>query len=407
MIGLKGDYQRLMLSGVLLGLFMYSGLGAADIEVSSYFGVAYCIFSIALVLSFRLSSAVMHRSSERIAERLSVKVPSIDYSSWWRWVIVIYVATYIFPLIWPNFILMNVLQPAAPDIRDVFLQRVQVDRDSLSAIIGYLNILLTPFYYIAIYRWRNDFRIIAFITVLLLYLQYVNGYYIGRGTVMLNLVLLAMAIWFYRPNYRIRLVAFIIFSAPFLLYGLYLYSIVRIGGVADGLGISESIRFLLDEEFGFPRNAGMALLESNKHVDLGKYFLWIVTLPIPKILIGAIDVARLNYEISSIVLGIPISESGWYVVLPGVVGESFYIFGAKLFWIHGIMLGFLSAALARIIGRVKELFFLQLYTVLLFAYVLNRAGIGALLPTVINGYLLFFMYCWIRPALSSYKKVPN
>ncbi len=149
---------------------------------------------------------------------------------------------------------------------------------------------------------------------------------------------------------------------------------------------------VLARELGFLKNVGVTVLEAGARVDIGAYFTWIATLPIPKVLTGDIEGARINYEISEIVLGLPIGSPGWYVVLPGLVVESVYIYGRYFFWLHGIFLGIMAAFFARIAERVPQFLFLYLYIVLMFAYVLNRAGISALLPTIINEFLFFYLF---------------
>ena len=142
----------------------------------------------------------------------------------------------------------------------------------------------------------------------------------------------------------------------------------------------------------FTRDAGLILIESGKRVDLEKYFTWLFTLPIPKALIGQVDGARVNYEISEIVLGIERGAPGFYVILGGVVSESVYIFGEYLFWLHAVILGGASAVLIRILSSVKYFGFLTAWTVVFFSYKMPGAGIGATLPPLMNEYLLLYIF---------------
>jgi hypothetical protein len=243
-----------------------------------------------------------------------------------------------------------------------------------------------------LYAIRNRLLWVAGILISLLYIRYVDSAYLGRGPVVQTLAILLLSVWFLRPAYRSRLVIISTVAAPFVLYGFYLYALIRIGDVVRDVGLLGALSVMLQTELGFVRDVGVKILETGARVDLGRYLLWIVTLPLPKILTGPIEVARINYEISEVVLGMQRGTYGWYVVLPGLVAESIYIFGTRLFWLHGVFLGLIAAFFAKVAERVPQLFFLYLYLVVMFGFVLNRGGIASLLPPVINEFLLFYLF---------------
>ena len=115
-------------------------------------------------------------------------------------------------------------------------------------------------------------------------------------------------------------------------------------------------------------------------------------MPLPKLFVGPVEVARINYEVSEIVLGLPIGAYGWYVVLPGLVAESVYIFGRNLFWIHGMVLGLVAAFFVRLTERVPQFFFIYLHLVVMFGYALNRGGVSSLFPELLNKFLFFYLF---------------
>ena len=55
-------------------------------------------------------------------------------------------------------------------------------------------------------------------------------------------------------------------------------------------------------------------------------------------------------------------------------------------------MAFLAVLVGRLVERTPQLVFLRIYLLLLFAYVLNRAGVSALLPQLINNFLIFYIY---------------
>ena len=135
---------------------------------------------------------------------------------------------------------------------------------------------------------------------------------------------------------------------PLVLVASYVYGVVRIGGTVGELSFWEAVTPVMETETSFPRDVGMLVIEKAARVDLSDYVKWIVTLPIPKILTGEIGGARINYEISEYVSGVSPGQKGWYVVLPGLIAESVYIYGNYFFWLHGGFIAFLAALVVRL-----------------------------------------------------------
>lgn len=262
-------------------------------------------------------------------------------------------------------------------------------------IVDYARTLLAPFFYIALYRYRQRIIWAAFILVSLLYVQYLVDGTVGRGSAVMILMLLGLSIWIPRPRYRWALVVGTLVLIPLVLMASYAFSITRIGGTVSDFTLMKAAGTILEQETSFPRKVGMPIIEAGARVDLFDYAKWIITLPVPKVLIGEIEGARINYEISDIVLGGRRGERVWYIVLPGLVAESVYIYGPYFFWLHGVFIAFLAALMMRVMEGTPQLLFLKAFLVLQFGYVLNRAGIAALLPVIVNHFLLFYVYAFV------------
>ena len=214
----------------------------------------------------------------------------------------------------------------------------------------------------------------------------------ARGPVLMSLGQIGIFLWVTRPHYRRTMIISVLVLMPLMLTALNLYEFIRIGGTVGEISILNSSLSLFESETSFPLRVGMPIIEASVRVNFADYIRWIVTLPIPKIFTGEIAGARINYDISEFLLGVSPGERGWYVVLPGLVAESLYIYGRYFFWLHGVFVAFLMAFLVRLMERTPQLLFFQAYVVLLFAYVLNRAGIAALLPVIVNCNMLFYLY---------------
>lgn len=387
-----GFTQRLMLTGLLSGLAFYSGIGASDSEVPFVYIVYYFIFFMAVIIGFHLGRAIFLPLSRSIGRKAPEALGSMSHGISWHVVIAIYVLLSLIPLVWPEFRLHHLLMPPKPDLRAAFYRRFTEEPDAVLRLIGYIKLLMTPFFYLALYRWRFHLGKIFVLLVFLMYIDYVTNAYIGRGDVLINLGLLILGIWILKPKYRRWIIVTGIILMPFFFYALYWYGLIRIGGTVGEVSFGKAIISILTSELSFPRKVGMPVIEAGSKVNFTDYLIWIITLPLPKLLIGPIEGARINYEISELILGLPVGSPGWYVVLPGIVAESFYIFGPQLFWLHGLFFGIMAAFFARVVERVPQFLFLYLYIVIQFFYVLNRGGIAALLPHIINEFLLFYLY---------------
>jgi hypothetical protein len=391
LLAARGTIQRLMLFSMLAGLFFYSGVGTAYREVHASFVGFYFAFVLAMVLGFHLGRVVFLDLSVTVGRAITPVLGRMDRGIFWKVLIAAYIFLSIFPLLWPEPRLQQLIVPPAPDLIKMLSGRFQEEFDPFSVMVGYLRLLLTPLFFVALYRLRRKLPSIALIFLFLLYVRYVENAYLGRGAVVMHMAILFLAVWFLRPSHRGRVAVVVALLAPLLLYGFYMYALLRIGDVVGDISFIEALKVILDTELGFVRDVGTVILASGARVDLMQYFTWIVTLPVPKILTGAIEGARVNYEISELVLGVPTGGYGWYVVLPGVVAESIYIFGTRFFWLHGVFLGFIASFFTRLAERVPQFVFLYFYLVVMFGYVLNRGGVAALLPPLINEFLLFYI----------------
>ena len=387
----NGYWQRFLWLGLISGVFIYNGVGAAYPEVPGVYLIYYFGFILALACSFFLFTAVFVGVSRHSGRVLNRVFSDIDRQRVWGIIIWLFLFLHFIPLLYPNFRLYEFFNPSPPDLKTLFLKRFQAQEVNIFLkLTGYVQTLMTPFFFIALYKYRHQIIKVVFILLFLLYIQYINKSYIGRSAIGMTTLLVFISLWTIRPDYRNRLVLIGIALLPLILASFYFYSVIRIGGRVHDFNFMHSVMEMIYQETGFPIRVGMPIIESGQRIDLSSYFRWILTLPIPKILTGDISGARINYEISEVILNTRTGGQGWYVVLPGTVAESVYIYGRSFFWLHGVFIGFLGAIVVRLVERSPQLLFLQAHLVLLFFYVLNRGGISALLPDVVNHFLLFY-----------------
>jgi hypothetical protein len=133
------------------------------------------------------------------------------------------------------------------------------------------------------------------------------------------------------------------------------------------------------------------IISSGKRIDLKRYAIWIATLSIPKGIIGSVNPPSAGMEMSEILLGIKQGRTGFYALLAGLLTESVYIYGVKLYFIHALMIAFVMAFVARITERQPLLFVVFVALTIDLSYRLNRAGVGAALPAVVNLYFTLYL----------------
>lgn len=392
-LAVRGSRQRLILAAFLAGFFFYSGAGMAYPEVPRAYLFYYFGFFIVFAFVFWLFSAVFVSAGEPAGNFLDRALQHIDSHPFWAAVIWLYLLLHLVPLLYPEFRLQQLISPPSPDLIAALIRRFEPDEtNTLLKLVTYLRLSLEPFFYIALYRYRKELQRILLILILLNYIRHIDAGYIGRGYVIMDLAIVGIYIWMTYPRRRSLLLAAVAALLPLLFMGVYIYGAVRIGGTVAAVNPIDAITQELEVETNFFRSVGLPLLESGARADMAAYLKWLFTLPIPKLITGELDVARINYEIAQIILGLNPGTRGWYVALSGLLAESMYIFGPFYFWIHALCLAFLAAFLGRLLERTPQLEFLRIYVVLLFAYVLNRAGVSALLPLLINNFLVFYIF---------------
>ncbi len=121
-----------------------------------------------------------------------------------------------------------------------------------------------------------------------------------------------------------------------------------------------------------------------------QYFLWIITLPLPRFIFPSKPTVQLNFEIAEILGGILPGESGFTVILSGPIAEGIYIFGSHLFWLHALVIGSLAAIAVRVSSDNRRCVFVYAYFLYAFSYVFARAGAGGLMPIVVNQFLSYY-----------------
>lgn len=385
--------QRLILGGTLFGFFLFCGLPTADGSVPFLLMAAYFGMSLSIVLGFVVGLFLFRGSAAAFVARSQPALEHIIQSNKWIWLIFVYYLCALSTLITPEFKLHLLLAPPQPDISRWFYGRFEpLSIGPIGALTRYLMILLTPFFYIALYKLREKVGLIGVLLFGLLYIDYVANAYLGRYHVMTTLIFVVLVVWHMRPRMRGLLIATSLVGLPALLTLLSIYAQLRLGIPISAITIENPISGIIDEELSLLVRIGMPILESGRRADLLDYFGWMLTLPLPSFLKSGFSFSLIGYEMSSIYLDVPVGQKGFYVVLPTPLVEAFYLYGNAFFWFHGIFVGVLMGFFTRLASQQAILQFVFFTIVISFAFNFNRAGIGSLLSSLVNEFLLFYAF---------------
>ncbi|MDX1479105.1 MAG: hypothetical protein R3301_15430, partial [Saprospiraceae bacterium] len=389
--------QKILYTAFVLFFYLYNGYGIGyRIGVYERFPVMYIVFLITLSLSYWLFLLVF-RKEMRVAQEGTIPLiqrlfgnPLFAYIT-----IGMYFATWLVRLVYPEFKLPLLINPPAPDVIGEFLGRFTAPPDAVTKLVSNAGFLLFPFFLIAVMRYRRNMLIFALLIFVPYYIKYCINSYISRGEVLAALFLVMGVQWYYNEKMRKYLIVGVLVILPFLPAMLVQYQDIRLQQGADlYIDNQDAIKMLVFSETNFPIYSDK-VIRSGKHIDLNRYFIWMVTLPIPKAIIGSVNAPSAGMEMSEILLEKKQGRKGFFALLAGLLTESTYIYGTKWYFLHALFLGGLMAFIARLTENQDILFCVFLMLVVDLSYRLNRAGIAPVLGVVVNMYfslyVLFFL----------------
>ena len=369
---------------IICSILLYVGVGGALIEVDRQYVLYYCGYLVSIWLGFRLFPKYDNKSIDE-------NVYNLFINRYAKLIIIIYVFLCFADLLYPQIKLVNLINPPALDLKKAFLQRFEQHEISIIEIISLtIRNFLEPFFYFSLYYYKKHVWKIGVVLFLVMYFNYCKIGYIGRGQVMTNLIVFFVLAYIWKPVWRKKIILGIICGTPFLFVFLVNYASIRIGGSIKDISFSQATEMLFLGESNYPLWFNDISIRNNSLQDICDYVYWLVTLPLPVSpgLLG-FDVGT-NYKISEYLLGISRGEEGFYVLLPGLVGEAYYIFG-KLFWIHGSIYGCIIGGTYNYFIGKDSLLPLGLFVAMTVGYACARGGTPAAYPMIIKQLLYFVL----------------
>ncbi|MDP2368661.1 hypothetical protein [Rhodoferax sp.] len=387
----KGPAQRQMLLPALLGFSLFNGFAVATVDAPGFMLVGYFLFIPVLIAGFRLGAIFCYPVGVAIATNAAPTLARLAEGRAAKRVISIYFILTFVTLIVPTFKVHLLLSPPSPDLRALFDAQFTVSRGAASAIIAILTALLTPMYYLALYRYRKKTFTLFLLIFLPLYMEYVRDAYIGRYMVFFALIYIFVMTWTFKARWRVALLVGTAAALPLLVSLAHSYTFLRLGAVVGESSVIDSILETFEAELMLPIRIGVPLIDSRENANLLGYFTWLFTMPIPGFIKDwlPVTITYLNHDISEVVLGVPRGARQFYIVLPGLIAESMFLYGKVFFVLHPLMIGTIIGGFAAITQNIPRSNALRYFLSILFFFNLNRGGIASVMPMLINGFLLF------------------
>lgn len=390
-----------------LGLVVFTGIGMFTTEVHPGYPAAFLGFVLGAAIGSTLvarlpdPSWAQSASSEALERIDRLRSPGVATV-----IIVLYLLCRFSVLLVPTVRIELLLSPAAPDLAAAFGARFTDAPVAGGVFLRYGATLLFPFFLISLTALRRNLLLFSFLLLLPSYFQYASDAYISRGELALPALLVVGNLWILYPRLRVALVGAGVIAAPLLVLALAQYAVIRLGSDASDVNLATAFESVARFETSLPAYS-WAILNETARADLGEYARWVLSLPFPKVVIGAVTDFRLNTEIAELALGIPAGERGFFVFLTGIVTESVYLFGESWNWIHGLTVGIVVVGFARAVPTASSTDLIRLYGLYLAGYVFPRGGVSAGLPPILNGMIAFYAFLTAALLAAAYVPTPH
>lgn len=403
--------EKIYTSIIFWGLYFYGGIGSAATTVQPVYTFYFLVFLLAFVFFYRLRyifpNAVKNSLHKFYAADGKTFFDGNFSTSLFIW---IYLFICFLSLLYPTIKVGNLIAPPAPDVLSALLSSIDKSTENADIILKlmfYARLLFLPLYYLSLYKFSAKPLLLFALIFLPLYFDYCSSSYVGRGMILIDFALWLLVVYKFNKKIRKPLIISTVVIAPLLLAFFYTYSVARLGGSADLSLNSDVIGKLFYTEINFPESF-QTVVESGRHINFAGFLIWIFTLPFPKFIFGSLlNVPIINFELSEIVLNLDRNDPNFWVKLTGYVTESWYIFGTYFFWVEALIVAWIAKAIFYFLRRIKGSEILIFFVAIQFGFMFSRAGLGAVLPLLTNGFLAIYFYFAIKLRYAQKKSSPS
>lgn len=374
--------KRIFYSLFFLFFLIYEGLGISVNEYNTglytnYYIVFFVVLCISMI-SFRnlsIKTSIKSRTIENFISRYS------------NIIIFIFILTQCIVIIYPENKLTNLITPPLPDKSLVF-SRIRDNEGN--PLLSFISMFLMPFFYMALYKYRENKFILFLFIFAPIYVTYCESAYIARNTIALAILFYFSLIYYYNPNSRKRYLVYfaIIIFALIPLSATYIY--MREGDYSRSISFLDAIDLLFRIECSYPYWFPTIYENTTEKVYFFEYTAYILFQPIPGFLKNIfIPEFDMNSIISTLLTGLTKVDESFFVPLSGLVAESVFIYGRKLFFIHAFMLGLVLNLFLNFLASHKQFMILLIYVIIYVAIIGPRAGVTTTMfyPFIIKSFV--------------------
>ena len=311
----------------------------------------------------------------------------------------IYIFTFVFPFLYPKLDILRIL-----DIRVFFNNyhaltssyKLQLQNDSIYQFVcTTLRTLSLPWFYIYLYRIRNNSVKFIIIYIIPIYLYAVNFSYISRNEIAVYFVFLY--IYMYSENVLskrvLRIVAIVAVPLIILLFARIFY--LREGISSYSLNSSTLFQDLFSKETNFVNNYQRASYLNNSFSTI-MFFIYVSTCFIPLSVRSVFGIYEINMAriLSNDILNMNYGDRDYYLILPSVLGEGIMVFNEYFAWVYLIIISLFLCYFLKIINRNDSAKYLTIYYIIdVFRQL--RGGSQFIISSWIASIIPFTIICYL------------
>lgn len=402
-----------------LTVCLYSGLGISFENVTDYYVFYYYTFLVCLLACIRISASqriVIKVGSNRIGGNNRETSSHLDYYlDKGKKVIgilaIVFLASSFIPLIYPTFRPLDMFNFSAFTSVGIHARRVERSLNIIVKLCDSINTVTLPFFLVHLYNLVEKKK--GIIGVLLIIFWYLTEFgqfnYLGRYQLVVMLGFLFVYVIIVRKgefklslSILVIIIVVVLFSLPLLVS----FTDIRLGRTTDSMSIMNSVLELFNSECDYPKYYDLCASNAGIISSID-FILWIICLPIPSVIWSSKPAVYISQTFTELALGrTSITASGYYNVLPSILGESFLIFGKAFFFLEAIIIGVLIGLYFRFFLKSKKLSVLTAYMTILIA-TLGRGGAQSYIPTLISGTFFLLLFVVIVKRISNSRKSKN
>lgn len=390
---MKDLRPKLFLATLFLGIFFYSGFGIAYEDINNRFIYHYTIFLVSFGVPFIFCRNI---KQDNIFSPFDKSL--IENSRTLSFLAYFYLFLNLVPLIIPEFRLFDIFTFKSASMSIHVLKDLSRGNVYVS-LADTLAVLLAPFFYAYFtitqeHNPKTNKPLILYI--ILIILQFGRYNYIPRYMMMTdlaNILLLTFCVKGFYYKIKLKHIMIGLFVAMFMIPILYLYTYFRSGDIYVGnTSFSTLFDLLIKSEAYYPAFYSDIL----RHLEflnesITGFISYVLCLPIPSFIWSSKPSYTAITSFTYMITGYTRGETGFYILLPSIMGESFIIGGEKWFWLFSLSSGTAISLTFRYLCSKKCLTFYS-FIILVLGFSYARGGTMVLLPILINGSVAIFIY---------------